>query len=164
VSVRGVRQAVVVAGLVAFVTAGCGSSKPAATTAPKPPPRLTQKHFAAAADEVCVDSDRRIYKLGALSTAPAGWTKTVAAATTALHQMAALRPPLPDAVGFGRLLAFGGQLRGDVQQVEHALAGKNLKAARRAQLAAQTAGTRIRAEAKALGLTFCEQPQTNWPA
>ena len=51
----------------------------------KQPPRLTQKRFVAAADEVCVDSDRRIYKLGALSTAPAGWTKTVAAATTALR-------------------------------------------------------------------------------
>jgi hypothetical protein len=164
VSVCGVRQAVVVAGLVAFVTVGCGSSKPAARTPPKQPPRLTQKHFAAAADEVCVGSDRRIYKLGALSTAPAGWTKTVAAATTALRQMAALRPPLPDAVGFGRLLRFGRRLRGDVQQVEHALARKNLTAARRAQLAAKTDGARIHAEAKALGLTFCQQPLTNWPA
>jgi hypothetical protein len=164
VSVRGVRQAVVVAGLVAFVTVGCGSSKPAATTISKQPPRLTQDRFVAAADEVCVASDRRIFKLGALSTAPAGWTKTVAAAGTALRQMATLRPPLPDAVGFGRLLTFGHQLRNEVQQVEHALVRKNLKAARRAQLAAKTAGSRIRAEAKALGLTFCEQPLTNWPA
>jgi hypothetical protein len=164
VSVRGVRQAVVVAGVVAFVTAGCGSSKPAATTTRKEPSRLTQNRFAAAADEVCVDSDRRIYNLGALSTAPVGWTKTVAAATTALHQMGALRPPLPDAVGFGRLLNFGRQLRRDVQQVEQALAAKNLTAARRAQLAATTVSAKIHAEAKALGLTFCEQPQTNWPA
>ena len=163
-SVRGVRQAVVVAGLVAFATAGCGSSKPAATTTLKEPPRLTQKHFAAAADLICVDSDRRIYKLGALSTAPAGWTKTVAAATTALRQMGALRPPLPDAAGFRRLLSLGRQLRRDVQRVEQALVAKNLAAARRAQLAAKTVAAEIHAEAKALGLTFCEQPQTNWPA
>jgi hypothetical protein len=51
-----------------------------------------------------------------------------------------------------------------VRQVEHALAAKNLPAARRAQLAAKTAGGKIHAEAKALGLTFCEQPLTNWPA
>jgi hypothetical protein len=164
VSVRGVRQAVVVAGLVAFVTVGCGSSKPAATTLPKQPPRLAQKHFAAAADEVCVNSDRRIYKLGALSTAPAGWAKTVAAATTALRQMAALRPPLPAVAAFARLLSFGRRLRGDVQRVQRALAGNDLAAARRAQVAAKADGVRIHAEAKALGLTFCEQPLTNWPA
>jgi hypothetical protein len=164
VSVRGVRQAVVVAGVVAFVTAGCGSSKPAAGTSPKQPPRMTQKHFVAAADEVCVDSDRRIYKLGALSTAPAGWTKTMAAARTALRQMAALRPPLAQAGGFAKLLGFGRRLRVDVQHVERALARKNLVAARRAQQAAKLDGARIHAEAKKLGLTFCEQPQTNWPA
>ncbi len=163
-SVRGVRQAVVVAGVVAFATAGCGSSKPAATTTRKEPPRLTQKRFAAAADEVCVDSDRRIYKLGALSTAPLGWTKTVAAATTALRQMEALRPPLPDAAGFRRLLSYGRQLRRDVQQVAQGLKAKNLTAARRAQVAAKAVAARIHVEAKALGLTFCEQPETNWPA
>jgi hypothetical protein len=164
VSVRGVRQAVVVAGVVAFATAGCGSSKPAATTTRKEPPPLTQKRFALAADEVCVSSDRRIYRLGALSAAPAGWTKTVAAAGTALRQMGALRPPPADAAGFRRLLRLGRQLRRDVQRVERALAAKNLVAAQRAQLAAKTVSAGIHAEAKALGLTFCEQPQTNWPA
>jgi hypothetical protein len=164
VSVRGVRQAVVVAGVVAFATAGCGSSKQAAVTAPKPLPRLTEKHFVAAADEVCVNSDRRIFNLGALSTAPAGWTKTAAAAATALHQMAALRPPSANAAGFGRLLKLGRRLRQDVQHVALALTAKNLAAARRAQLAATTVSAQIHAEAKTLGLTFCEQPQTNWPA
>ena len=163
-SVRGVRQAVVVAGLVAFAAVGCGSSKPAAVTIPKQRPSMTQQHFVAAADEVCVESDRRIYKLGALSTAPAGWRKTVAAAGAALDQMAELRPPSPDVAGFRRLLGFGRRLRDNVQRVEDALTRKNLAAARRAQVAAKTAGAEIHEQAKALGLTFCEQPLTNWPA
>jgi hypothetical protein len=164
VSVRGVLPAVAVAGLVAFVAVACDTSRQAAPPIPKQRPRLTQKRFVAAADAVCVASDRRIYKLGGLSTDPSGWTKTGVAADRALRQMAALRPPLPDAVVFGRLLASGRRLRADVMQVEHALAQKNLTAARRAQLAAKSAAAKIHAEAKALGLTFCEQPLTNWPA
>jgi hypothetical protein len=164
VSVRGVLPAVAVAGLVTLVTVACGSSKPAAPPNPKKRPPLTQKRFVAQADEVCVDSDRRIYRLGALSTAPGGWTKTMRAADLGLKQMAAIRPPLPDAVGFGRLLASGHRLRAAVQEVQHALVEKDLKAARRAQFTAKALGRAIHAEAGALGLTFCEQPATNWPA
>jgi hypothetical protein len=50
---------------------------------------------------------------------------------------------LREAAGFARLLAFGRRLRAGVRQVEHALAAKNLPAARRAQLAAKTAGGKI---------------------
>ena len=163
-SVRGVLPAVVVAGLVTFTTVACGSSKPAAPAPPKQKPRLTQKQFVAAADQVCVNSDRRIYRLGALSTTPSGWAKTIAAAETGLEQMAALRPPLPDAVGFARLLRLGRQLHDSIQRVHRALVEKDLKTARRAQLTAAALGKKIHKRAKQLGLTFCEQPATNWPA
>jgi hypothetical protein len=164
VSARGVLPAVVAAGLVAFVAVACGSPKQAAPAVSKQKPRLTQKRFVAAADQVCVNSDRRIYRLGTLSTAPAGWAKTVVAADAGLARMAALRPPLPDAVGFAKLLRLGGRLRDNVQRVRLALVRKDLKAARQAQLAAKKLGGLIHAQAKTLGLTFCEQPATNWPA
>jgi hypothetical protein len=164
VSPRGVLPAVVVAGLAASFAVACGSPKPAAQTVSKQKPRLTQKRFVAAADQVCVRSDRRIYRLGSLSTAPAGWAKTMAAADSALGQMAALRPPAAEASGFAHLLRLGRRLRDSVWQVHHALVGKDLKAARRWQRTATAVGRQIRAQAKALGLTFCEQPLTNWPA
>ena len=130
----------------------------------KQKPRLTQKRFVTAADAVCVRSDQRIYKLGPLSTVPSGWAKTTTAADKALAQMAALRPPAAHAAGFARLLALGRRLRNSVWHVHQALVEKDLRAARRAQLTAAGLGKRIHRQAKALGLTFCEQPLTNWPA
>ena len=158
--------AVAVAGIVACVAVGCGTPKPAAQSPPRQKHRLSQKRFVAAADQICVASDRRVYTLaGSLSTKASGWEKTVRAADQALTRMAALRPPARDAAGFAHLLALGRLLRDNVQRVHDALARKNLAAARRAQHTATGYDTRaIHQEAAKLGLTFCEQPQTNWPA
>jgi hypothetical protein len=166
VSVRGALPAVAVAGFVACVAVGCGTSKPAAQSPPRPRHRLSQKRFVAAADQVCVASDRRVYTLaGALSTSPAGWEKTIRAADLALDRMAALRPPARDAAGFAHLLALGRRLRDNVRRVHDALAEKNLEAARKAQRTAAGYDTQeIHQAAAKLGLTFCQQPQTNWPA
>jgi hypothetical protein len=166
VSVRRALPAVVVAGFVACVAVGCGTPKPAAQSPPRLRHRLSQKRFVAAADEVCVNSDRRVYTLaGALSTSPAGWEKTIRAADEALGRMAALRPPAHDAAGFAHLLTLGRRLRDSVERVHDALAAKNLVAARKAQRTATGHDTtEIHQEAAKLGLTFCEQPQTNWPA
>jgi len=137
-----------------------------AQSPPRQRPRLSQKQFVAAADEVCVASDRRVYTLaGSLSTSPVGWEKTVRAADLALSRMAALRPPADDAADFARLLTLGRRLRDSVQRVHDALARKNLAAARKAQRTATGYDTtEIHQAAARLGLTFCEQPQTNWPA
>jgi hypothetical protein len=120
----------------------------------------------AAADQVCVASDRRSYTLaGSLSTKASSWEKTIRAADLALTGMAALRPPARDADAFARLLALGRELRNNVQRVHDALAKRNMQAARDAQRAATGYDTAaIHEEAAKLGLTFCEQPQTNWPA
>jgi hypothetical protein len=166
VSVRGALPAVAVAGFVACVAVGCGTPKPATQSPPRQRPRLSQKRFVAAADQVCVASDRRVYTLaGALSTSPSGWEKTIRAADLALNRMTALRPPTRDATDFAHLLALGRRLRDNVQRVHDALAKKDLEAARKAQRSATGYDTReIHQEAAKLGLTFCEQPQTNWPA
>jgi hypothetical protein len=166
VSVRGVLPAIAVAGIVSCVAVGCGSAKPAARPPASQRHRLSQKRFVAAADQICVASDRRVYTLaGSLSTRASSWQKTIQAADLALTRMAALRPPARDAAGFAHLLALGRRLRNNVQRVHDALARRNLQAARKAQHAATGYDTKeIHREAAKLGLTFCEQPQTNWPA
>ncbi len=167
-SVRGALPAVAVAGFVACVAVGCGSAKPVAQSPPRQRPRLSQKQFVAAADDVCVASDRRVYTpAGSLSTKAslAGQGEPIQAADLALNRMAALRPPADDAADFARLLTLGRRLRDSVQRVHDALARKNLAAARKAQHTATDFDTReIHQAAAKLGLTFCEQPQTNWPA
>jgi hypothetical protein len=120
----------------------------------------------AVADQVCEASDQRAYTLvGSLSTRASSWEKTIQAADVALTRMAALRPPAGEAAGFAHLLGLGRRFRDSVQRVHDALARRNLQAARKAQRAATGYDTTaIHEEAARLGLTFCEQPQTNWPA
>jgi hypothetical protein len=126
--------------------------------------RLTQKQFIARANAVCVASDRRVYNIGSLTPDPAGWAKTVASADVALRAMRAIHPPVTEQAGFNRMLALGQQLRDGVQRVHDALVKKDYKAASKAQYAATAIDTKVHKEAKKLGLTFCEQLLTNWPA
>jgi hypothetical protein len=140
---------------------GGGSKSPTTTTAVK---RLTQQQFVSAANAVCVRSDRAVYKLGNLTLAPAGWAKTAAAARRAVGDMKRVAPPASKDAGFQRLLAQGEKLATGIQQVHDALVKKDYAAARAAQNAATTADTAIHRQAQKLGLTFCQQLLTNWPA
>jgi hypothetical protein len=140
------------------VACGGGSSKP------KEPPRLTQKEFVAAANKVCIDSDRRIFRIGALSINPSGWARTAAAAKLAIADMRAVRPPLSALLGFDRMMRNAVEVRRQIQLVHDALVEHKFAKARKAQFAATNADSRIKRQAKKLGLTFCEQLLTNWPA
>jgi hypothetical protein len=149
--------------LVPALAAACGGSKsgtPTTTTKPRP----TQQQFVAAANAVCVRSDRAIYRLGSLSLAPEGWAKTAAAARRAVADMRSVTPPADKEAGFQRLLAEGQTLAAGIQLVHDALVKKNYFAARAAQNAATKADTAIHRQAQKLGLTFCQQLLTNWPA
>jgi hypothetical protein len=149
--------------VVPVLAAACGGgSKSTTTTAAKP--RLTQQQFVSAANAVCVRSDRATYKVGRLSLAPAGWALTAAAARRAVADMKTVTPPAVKEAGFTRLLAEGEKLATGIQQVHDALVKKNYPAARTAQNAATTADTAIHRQAQKLGLTFCQQLLTNWPA
>lgn len=149
--------------LVPVLAAACGGgSKSTTTTAAKPLP--TQQQFVSAANAVCVRSDRAIYKVGRLSLAPAGWAQTAAAARRAVADMRTVTPPAAKEAGFLLLLAEGQKLATGIQQVHDALVKKNYLAARTAQNAATTADTAIHRQAQKLGLTFCQQLLTNWPA
>ena len=152
------RRALPVLALTALL-AGCGGkSKPAEAS------RLTQKQFVSQANRVCIASDRRIFRIGNLSADPSGWRKTSASAKTALAQMRALRPPAAKQQGFDRLLRLGTQLQREIALVAKALVEHDLPKARAAQTRATRVDTQIKLQARSLGLTFCEQLLTNWPA
>jgi hypothetical protein len=149
--------------LVPALAVACGGSKSSnSTTATVTRP--TQQQFVAAANAVCVRSDRAIYKLGRLSLAPAGWAKTAAAGRLAVAAMKKVTPPTGKDIAFDQMLAEGRKLATSIQQVHDALVKKNYAKARSAQSAATTADTAIHKQAQKLGLTFCQQLLTNWPA
>jgi hypothetical protein len=155
------RAALVLA--VPLLAAACGGSGGSSTTTAEPP-RLTQKQFVSAANAVCLRSDRRVYRLGRLTIDPAGWARTAAEARRGVAEMARLHPPAAAQAGFDELLREGRRLASGIQKVHDALVKKDLTTARKWQLDATDADTAIHRRAKTLGLTFCQQLLTNWPA
>ncbi len=147
---------------VPVIAAGCGSSSHTTTTTSPPP--LTEKQFVSNANAVCIKSDRRVFRLGRLSLLPEGWAHTAAAARQGVAEMSTVRPPVKAQAGFERLLLLGRRLATGIQHVHDALVTKNYKAAQAEQLKATSADTAIHLQAKKLGLTFCQQLLTNWPA
>ena len=147
---------------VPLVVAACGGSK--STDGTPAENRPTQKQFVAAANAVCVRSDRAVYRLGRLTVAPAGWAKTAAAARRAVAEMKKVTPSAGKDAAFQQLLAEGQKLATGIQQVHDALVRKDYAQARKAQIAATAADTAIHRQSQKLGLTFCQQPLTNWPA
>ena len=147
--------------LVTVLAAGCGSSsaKKVETTT-----RLTQAQFVSAANTVCINSDRRVFRLGRLTLLPEGWAETAIAANRAVQEMSFLQAPEAAEAGFQHLLALGRVLAGDIKLVHGDLVKKDYKAAQAAQLRATKTDTAIHLQAKKLGLTFCQQLLTNWPA
>lgn len=148
------------------VLAACGSSdaKQKAQAPPAQQPRLTQQQFSNAGNLVCLHSDRRVYRLGALSRDPTGWAKTANAARLGIAEMKRLRPPVADQAGFDHLLALARRLTDGIEKVHAALVKNDYAAARKAQFAATDVDTQIHKQARKLGLTFCQQLLTNWPA
>jgi hypothetical protein len=149
------------------VLAACGASSAAKTTLATTVttmPRLTQKDFVAQGNLVCLHSDRRVFRLGTLSRNPVGWAKVAQAARIGIAEMKKLRPPLADQGRFDRLVALADRLAADVLRVRAALLAHAYGTAREVQSAATSVGARIHLQAQKLGLTFCQQLLTNWPA
>ena len=152
--------------------AACGSSSDAKTNTPTTTAattvaderRLTQEQFTSAGNLVCLQSDRRVYRLGALSRDPAGWAKTAKEARVGIAAMKKLHPPLADQAGFDHMLVLADRLATGIQHVHDALVKKNYAVARKAQFRAADADTAIHKQARRIGLTFCQQLLTNWPA
>jgi len=148
---------------VPLVLAACGSGSKAAQTT-STTVRPTQKQFVAAANAVCERSDRRVFRLGRLSLAPAGWARTAAAAQVGVAEMAKLTAPNNERARFARLLTDGRRLVSGIERVHAALVKRNDLLAETLQLAATKTAAAIHRQAAVLGLTFCQQQLTRWPA
>jgi hypothetical protein len=148
--------------LLAVAATACGSSKDAATTTTST--SSSPQAFVAAGNQVCIRSDKRIFKLGRLSRDPKGWERTATAARTAIVEMRRIVPPPARADAFRRMLRYGNALTLSIQEVHDSLVKSDLDTAAAAQFAAAQIQDKVHAAAKAAGLTFCQQPLTNWPA
>jgi hypothetical protein len=62
------------------------------------------------------------------------------------------------------MLTLGRELAAGIQKVHDALTKQAYTVAQDEQLKATKADTAIHLQAKKLGLTFCQQLLTNWPA
>jgi hypothetical protein len=120
--------------------------------------------FVTAANNVCMRADRQIVKLGRLTRDPKGWARTAAAARAAIGDMKTITPPAARARAFNAMLHFANALALSIQEVHDALVKKDIDTAAAAQFAAARVQDKVHETAKAAGLTFCQQPLTNWPA
>jgi hypothetical protein len=62
------------------------------------------------------------------------------------------------------MLRYASALTLSIQEVHDALVKSQLDTATAAQFAAAKIQDKVHQSAKAAGLTFCQQPLTNWPA
>jgi hypothetical protein len=120
--------------------------------------------FVTAGNNVCMAADQRVYKLGRLTRNPRGWARTAAEAREAIAEMQKVTPPPGRAQSFQLMMRYARGLALSIQEVHDALVKKNIDVAAAAQFAAASFQDKVHATAKSLGLTFCQQPLTNWPA
>jgi hypothetical protein len=120
--------------------------------------------FVTAGNNVCMTADRRIVKLGRLTRNPVGWAKTAAEARMAIHEMEKVTPPPSRAKAYADMMRYAKVLTLSIQEVHDSLVKKNIDTAAAAQFAAAQSQDKVHEFAKAAGLTFCQQPLTNWPA
>jgi hypothetical protein len=151
--------------LVPLSVAACGGdSKRSATTTSGTTTGVSQQSYVAAGNQVCIASDKRIFKIGRLTRDPKGWGRTAASARQGLAEMKQVRPPAARAAAFRQMLRYGNALALSIQEVHDALVKQDYDTASAAQLAAGQIQDRVHTAAKAAGLTFCQQSLTNWPA
>jgi hypothetical protein len=151
--------------LVPLSVAACGGdSKRSDSTASTTTTAQSQQGYVTAGNQVCIASDKRIFKIGRLTRDPKGWGRTAASARQGLAEMKRVRPPAARDAAFKQMLRYGNALALSIQEVHDALVKKDYDTASAAQLAAGQIQDRVHTAAKAAGLTFCQQSLTNWPA
>jgi hypothetical protein len=150
--------------LLAVAATACGGSKDASTTTTTATTPSSPEAFVSAGNQVCIASDKRIFKIGRLSRDPKGWARTAVAARTAVNEMQRIVPPTARAEAFRQMLRYANALVLSIQEVHDSLVKSDLDTAAAAQFAAGKIQDKVHTAAKAVGLTFCQQPLTNWPA
>jgi hypothetical protein len=152
--------------LLAVAASACGgsSSNDAKTTSGSTTTETASaSDYVDAGNQVCIRSDRRIFKIGRLSRDPKGWQRTADAGRTAIAEMKKVTPPADRAAAFRQMIRYANALTLSIQEVHDALVKSNLDVATAAQFAAARLQDRVHTSAKAAGLTFCQQALTNWP-
>ena len=91
--------------LLPLALAACGSSSSTSgtTTSAAPP---SSADFVKAGNQVCIASDKRIFKIGRLSRDPRGWARTAEAAKTGVQEMRAVTPPAGKRTQFDKMLRY----------------------------------------------------------
>jgi hypothetical protein len=148
--------------LVPLALAACGSDssdKRATTTT-----AVSAADFVKAGNQVCIASDKRIFKIGRLSRNPSGWKRTAESARQAVRSMQAVKPPSDRTVGFRQMLRFANALALTIQEIHQSLVKGDIDTAAAGQLAAAQLQDKVHQAARRVGLTFCQQALTNWPA
>ncbi len=160
-------RAYVLLSLLVPALAGCGGGsdeRAGSKSSTSSEPRLDQAQFVSRANKVCIDADRRVFRIGELTPAPADWDRTERAAHRGIVEMQRLNPPAELERGFRRMLKLAAGLEREVGAVGDALRKQRIARAQAAQLRATNFDTQVKRQAQKLGLTFCSQLLTNWPA
>ena len=140
--------------------AACGgSSKTSATTT-----TTSSADFVKAGNAVCQSADKRIFKIGRLTRDPQGWARSAASARQAVHEMRAVKVPAGRAPQFKQMLRYANAVALTIQEIHDALVKKDYDTAAAGQFAAGQLSDKVHQSARGLGLTFCQQQLTNWPA
>jgi hypothetical protein len=148
--------------LFALSVAACGGSKESKTTTA--PTSTSVSAFVAAANKVCQDTDKQIMAIGRLTRNPRGWARTYETAKAGMIAMQKVAPPPSRTHAFKLMLRYANALTLSMQEVHNALVKNNIDVAAAAQIAAGQIQDKVHQQARVLGLTFCQQPLTNWPA
>ena len=144
----------------ALAACGSSSSKSGTTTSAAP----SAADFVKAGNQVCMDSDKRIFKIGRLSRDPKGWARTAAAAKTGVQEMRSVTPPAAAREQFTQMIRYANALALTIQEIHAALVKKDYDTAAAGQFAAGQLQDKVHQTARSVGLTFCQQQLTNWPA
>lgn len=148
--------------LFALAVSACGSDSATRSTTTNAADSV--QAFVTAANNVCIAADRRVVKLGRLTRNPTGWARTAAEARQAIGEMQKVKPPPSQAAAYHVMMRYAKGLELSIQEVHDALVKKNIDVAVAAQFAAASFQDKVHSTAKGMGLTFCQQPLTNWPA
>jgi len=140
---------------------GSGSSKSGTTTVAAP---SSTGDFVKDGNQVCIAADKRIFKIGSLTRDPKGWKQTAESAKRGVREMRAITPPAAKAPEFKKMLRYANALALTIQEIHLSLVKKDYDTAAAGQFAAAQLQDRVHQSARLVGLTFCQQQLTNWPA
>jgi hypothetical protein len=143
--------------------AGCGGGDKAATTTTAAP-LLTHQQLVSRGNQVCIETDRAVQKLGQPVWNNDYWAKYIPVSEEALARMARLRPPAKDAAPFREMMRLAQQEVAAITEIRDLVKGGKLSQAQSKVRLATALDTKVKFAARDVGFGFCSQLLSNWPA